>query len=86
MTAPGTRLRSAQIRQATGKATFRFASGEPGSTFSCKLDQKQARPCSSPKTYRKLAPGKYVFRVRARDRAGNLDATPAVKRFKIKKR
>jgi hypothetical protein len=27
-----------------------------------------------------------VFRVKARDRAGNLDATAAVKRFKIKRR
>jgi hypothetical protein len=27
-----------------------------------------------------------VFRVKARDRAGNVDATPAVKRFRIKKR
>jgi hypothetical protein len=29
--------------------------------------------------------GKHVFRVNARDRAGNLDTTPAVKRFKIKR-
>ena len=50
------------------------------------LDKKKAGPCSSPKTYRRLARGKHVFRVRARDRAGNLDATPAVKRFKIKGR
>ena len=86
VTAPATSLRSAQIKQATRKATFRFASGEPGSTFSCKLDKQQFRPCTSPKTYKKLKPGKHVFRVRARDRAGNLDATPAVKRFKIKRR
>ncbi len=86
VTAPATKLRSTQIQQATGKATFRFASGEPGSRFSCKLDKKPARPCSSPKSYRKLAPGKHVFRVTARDRAGNRDATPAVKRFKIERR
>jgi hypothetical protein len=86
VTAPVTSLRSTQIKQAQRKATFRFASGEPGSTFSCKLDEKKFRPCTSPKTYKKLRPGNHVFRVRARDRAGNLDATPAVKRFKIKKR
>jgi hypothetical protein len=86
VTPPATSLRRAQINQAKRKATFRFASGEPSSTFSCKLDKKKRRPCTSPKTYKKLAPGKHVFRVKARDRAGNLDATPAVRRFKIKKR
>jgi trimeric autotransporter adhesin len=86
VTAPATSLRRSQINQAKRKATFRFASGEPDSTFSCKLDKKRFRACASPKTYKKLKPGKHVFRVKARDRAGNLDATPAVKRFKIKKR
>ena len=86
VTAPATSLRRAQIKHAKRKATFRFASGEPGSRFRCRLDKKRFRPCTSPKTYRKLKPGKHVFRVKARDRAGNLDATPAVKRFKIKKR
>ena len=38
------------------------------------------------KTYKKIAPGKHVFRVKARDRAGNVDATPTVKRFRIKRR
>ena len=85
-TAPATSVRKPRINQAKRKATFRFASGEPGSTFSCRLDKKKAKPCSSPKTYKGLKPGKHVFRVKARDRAGNLDATAAVKRFKIKRR
>ena len=80
------RRSAAQINQAKRKATFRFASGEPGSKFACKLDRKSYKRCTSPKTYKKLAPGKHVFRVRARDRAGNVDRTPTVKRFKIKKR
>ena len=84
--APRTSLRRAQIDQALQKATFRFASSEPGSTFRCKLDRKRFKRCVSPKTYKKLAPGKHVFRVKARDRAGNVDATPTVRRFKIKKR
>jgi hypothetical protein len=86
VTAPATSLRRAQLNQAKRKATFRFASAELGSTFSCKLDKKKFRPCTSPKTYKKLEPGKHVFRVKARDRAGNIDATPAVKRFRIRKR
>jgi hypothetical protein len=86
VTAPATSLRKARISQAKRKATFRFSSREQGSTFSCRLDKQKPRTCTSPKTYRGLKPGKHVFRVKARDRAGNVDATPAVKRFKIKKR
>ena len=79
-------LRAAQINQAKRKATFSFASGEKGSKFLCKLDRKKYKPCTSPKTYKKLKPGKHVFRVKARDRAGNVDRTPLVKRFRIKRR
>jgi hypothetical protein len=86
VTRPATSLRRAQITQSQRKATFRFASGEPGSTFSCKLDGQPFRLCTSPKTYNKLKLGAHVFRVKARDRAGNLDATPAVKRFTIRRR
>jgi hypothetical protein len=86
VTPPATSLRDARINQAGRKATFRFASGEQRSTFVCKLDRKSFKRCTSPKTYAKLAPGKHVFRVKARDPAGNVDATPTVKRFKIKKR
>ena len=86
VTPPRTRLRAAKINHAKRKATFRFASGEAGSKFFCKIDKKKYKPCTSPKTYKKLRPGKHVFRVKARDRAGNVDATPMVKRFKIKRR
>jgi hypothetical protein len=85
VTPPATSLRRARINQAERTATFRFSS-EAGATFSCRLDNRKPGPCSSPKTYKKLDSGKHVFRVKARDRAGNLDATAAVKRFKIKKR
>ena len=85
-TPPRTSLRSARINQALRTATFRFASGEPGSRFLCKLDGYKYKACSSPKTYKKLAPGKHTFRVKARDRAGNVDRTPTIKRFRIRKR
>jgi hypothetical protein len=85
-TAPRTSLRRAQINQAQRKATFRFASSEPGSKFLCKLDKRTFKLCTSPKTYKKIEPGTHTFRVKARDRTGNVDATPTVKRFKIKKR
>ncbi len=84
--APRTLLRKATVNQAKRKATFRFASGEAGSKFLCKLDKRRYRPCTSPKTYRSIAPGRHAFRVKARDPAGNVDATPTIKRFKIKRR
>jgi hypothetical protein len=55
-TPPNTRLRRAQINSVKRKATFRFTSGEAGSTFQCKLDQQKNRSCTSPKTYKRLTP------------------------------
>ncbi len=83
---PNTSIPRAVINQNRRTATFNFASTERRSKFSCKLDKKKFKPCKSPKTYKQLKPGKHVFRVKARDRAGNVDRTPKVKRFKIKKR
>jgi hypothetical protein len=85
-TAPRTSLRTAQINQAKSRATFRFRSSEPASRFRCKLDSRPFKACTSPKTYKKLKAGKHVFRVKARDQAGNVDATPTVKRFRITRR
>jgi len=62
---------------------FRFSSNDAGSTFQCKLDKKPFKPCASPKKYKKLKPGKHVFKVRAIDQAGNVDPTPAKRRFTI---
>jgi hypothetical protein len=65
-----------------GKAKFRFSS-EPGATFMCKLDRKPFQPCTSPKKYKNLAPGKHKFRVQAADASANVDATPAKKKFSV---
>ena len=64
---------------------FKFTATEAGSTFQCKLDGKPFKPCRSPKTYKKLKPGKHVFKVRAIDKAGNVDATPAKRKFTVLK-
>jgi putative cofactor-binding repeat protein len=58
------------------EAKFRFASSEAQSTFQCRLDKKKWRRCTSPYK-RSVKPGKHVFRVRAIDRFGNVDPTPA---------
>ena len=54
--------------------------------FVCRLDKKRPRPCTSPKTYKKLKPGRHVFRVFAVDEAGNADPSPVVKRFRMRRR
>lgn len=65
------------------KATFRFRSSEAGSTFQCKLDAKPWSSCRSPKAYRNLKDGRHIFKVRARDAAGNVDPTPAKRSWRV---
>jgi hypothetical protein len=62
---------------------FTFVSSEFGSSFQCQLDAGQFQPCSSPFKPPKLRLGKHKLRVEAIDPAGNVDATPAVKKFKV---
>ncbi|MGN6202670.1 MAG: Ig-like domain-containing protein, partial [Solirubrobacterales bacterium] len=62
---------------------FKFTSTEAGSTFQCKMDRKPFKACASPKKYKKLKPGKHVFKVRAIDKAGNVDPTPAKRAFTV---
>ena len=57
-------------------ASFAFSAGEPAS-FECSLDGAPYAPCSSPHEYVRLADGEHSFEVRAIDKAGNVDASPA---------
>ncbi len=65
------------------RARFEFSSDEPGSTFECKLDRRDYKPCGSPRRMRGLDDGRHGFRVRATDPSGNVDPTPARSRWKI---
>jgi hypothetical protein len=71
--------------QQSRQATFRFSSTVEGSAFQCKLDKGEFKPCSSPKTYTHLKPGRHAFRVRAVGPTGLLDESAAVGRFAIAK-
>jgi streptogramin lyase len=75
------------------RVRFAFASSIAGSTFRCSLakrgkrnksERRLARPrsCKSPKVYKRLRPGRYVFSVRA-SAAGVADPTPATRRFRV---
>jgi hypothetical protein len=85
--APQTKLKGKRRKVSHDRTpTFRFASSEAGSTFQCKVDGRPYRRCSSPFTAKRLAFGRHVFRVRARNTAGTADPSPAAFRFKIVKR
>jgi DNA-binding beta-propeller fold protein YncE len=45
-------------------ARFRFASDEPGTRFSCRLDSKRFKRCTSRVTFRKLKRGRHTLRVK----------------------
>ena len=52
-------------------ATFAFAAGERNVAFACSLDGGPFHVCTSPTTYRGLAPRTHTFTVTATDAAGN---------------
>jgi large repetitive protein len=83
-TAPNTRIVSGPPRNTFKRlAKFRFASSEAQSHFQCKLDKKRWRGCANP-FKRSVKPGKHVFKVRAIDRFGNVDPTPARFGWRVK--
>jgi subtilisin family serine protease len=67
------------------RATFRFRSNEAGSTFQCRHMNGAWLSCRSPKLYTGLAPGLHRFRVRAIDRALNVDPTAAMDTWRIRR-
>ena len=71
-----------KTKSANTTAKFKFKSNEGGSRFQCKLDKGKFKSCKSPKTYKKLKPGKHVFKVRAIDKAGNV-GKPAKRKFTV---
>jgi serine/threonine protein kinase len=61
-------------------ATFAFNgtnSGTAISTFECDLDGKGFQACISPQSYSNLMDGNHIFKVKAKDTAGNTDQFPA---------
>lgn len=82
-TPPDTAIISAPpalTRQTT--AGFSFTS-EPGAKFQCSLDAVAFAACASPKNLTGLSSARHTFRVRAVDRAGNVDPTPAIRAWTV---
>jgi hypothetical protein len=81
---PNTRIVKGPARSTyETKAKFRFASTEAQSSFQCKVDRKKWAGCRNP-AKRAVKPGKHVFKVRAIDRFGNVDPTPARFGWRVK--
>ncbi len=70
------------------RPVFRFfdATGQPGSTFLCKLDRKRWKSCASPLKLPRLGFGKHVFGVTAVNAIGTASQAPVHRKFKVIKR
>jgi hypothetical protein len=58
--------------------TFEFTSNEMNVAFECRLDNGGFTACKSGDTFGPIGDGAHAFAVRARDRANNIDASPAI--------
>jgi hypothetical protein len=65
-------------------ASFGFTSTEPADArFECRLDAQPFAECTNPRQLNGLAPGAHTFEVRAIDKAGNADPTPATRSWSV---
>jgi hypothetical protein len=66
-------------------ATFGFSgsSVEGFVSFECSIDGGGFSPCSSPKSFTALTQGQHTFQVRAKDRFGRVDSTPAQRTWTV---
>jgi Subtilase family len=71
-------------KRTSARAVFVFGSNEPEVTFQCRVDRGPFRSCPA-RFGRRFPLGSHVVRVKARDAAGNVDPTPAVYRFEVKR-
>ncbi len=66
------------------RETFRFGSNESGVTFICRVDRGRFHRCRV-RFSRWFGIGKHTIQVKARDSAGNLDPSPAIFHFRVKR-
>jgi hypothetical protein len=66
------------------REAFRFRSNEAGAAFVCKVDRGLLRFCGS-RISRRFEVGRHTVEVRAHDAAGNVDRSPAIFHFRIKR-
>jgi hypothetical protein len=78
-------LRAPKASTVSRLAVFTFAGTDPASQFQCKLDRAGYRPCVSP-FVKFVKPGRHVLLVRSAAPSGLVDPTPAVHKWRVKKK
>jgi hypothetical protein len=84
--APLTRITFAPAgKTRSRRPVFRFidTTGQPNTSFFCRIDRKAWKACSSPYRLNRLALGKHVFAVKGRSFAGQPEKAPVSRRFKV---
>jgi len=83
---PHTRITFAPASKTRARRpVFRFTdlTGQVGTRFSCKVDRRPWKPCSSPLRVKRLSLGRHVVAVRAVNAAGTGEPLPVKRRFKV---
>ncbi|HVD41132.1 MAG TPA: hypothetical protein VNC16_09050 [Solirubrobacterales bacterium] len=80
---PQTKIVKLKKRGRKAKLRFTATGTQEAVTFKCRLDKRRWRRCASPKVYKRLKPGRHVFKVRAFTSAAE-DPSPAKRKFRIK--
>ncbi|MDQ6522849.1 proprotein convertase P-domain-containing protein [Nocardioides sp. LHD-245] len=85
--APGNTTITSKPRKNTTKrkATIGFTADKGNVTFQCKVDAKAWKACSSPLRVKKLKPGKHKVRVRSVGTSGQVETTPAVVKWRVRR-
>ena len=73
----------AKTRKRTVQFTFVDATGDPSTSFLCRLDHRRWSPCSSPLRLRHLGHRRHTLTVKGVDAAGNVEAIGAKRRFRV---
>lgn len=84
--APRTRVTFAPAGKTRSRSpVFRFtdSTGQPGTTFQCKVDRKPWRGCASPLRLKKLNRGRHVLAIEAINAVGTPEPQPVKRVFKV---
>jgi hypothetical protein len=81
---PETKITKLKKRHRRVKLRFTATGTKEAVTFLCRLDKRRWRPCTSPKVFKRLKPGRHVVKVRAFTPTAS-DPTAAKRKFKIKR-